>query len=530
MSSLIEIELPRYTIAPLERHCEEYWKIKQGSHIWSDDRLALITRAESTLSLVEDARVRGFLTGGSWRAFHWRKLVVGRKLYRIQYEDELREPPAEIDFEELIHFLLDWGAVPDSMGWEKLRSGGLWTPAGTVLLRKPDENAIDVKRNIDWVLRTSVPDDSDGILSLSVRWSRTFDEDGPERSSASLPPGWGRLSQPSSDFEDSLENADGAKKSLYRTIEELKSTMEQGMKSDSFRFRMENNRISKIFWERDKIETGSVVEVYSLHEQKQASQWFTSAAAAVISNEDQDGALWGFEIPESISSFALKPSIPCGVLVIQELLADSDAPEWSSELGPIFNGYNVVFHPTTYHNRTINRIAAEKLEATMPPEQARIHKLNREANERREMMEDMQRANADRIEREEKRVKEAIGSPKMNHRPVAEACVKWLVKQKRVERDCTVEKVAAAVLYLLVVDQRQDGDATRVLQILQEWMDWSNAGGMKKAQVELLGRWKSEFCYAACLVVVIAEAAARPSNASTDMLECFKSWNKVRLG
>jgi len=67
---------------------------------------------------------------------------VGRKLYRIQYEDELREPPAEIDFSELIHFLLDWGAIPDPMGWgKKLKSGGLWTPAGTILLRKAeDEN------------------------------------------------------------------------------------------------------------------------------------------------------------------------------------------------------------------------------------------------------------------------------------------------------------------------------------------------------------------------------------------------------
>jgi hypothetical protein len=32
---------------------------------------------------------------------------VGRKLYRIQYADELREPPAEIDFSDLVHFLLD---------------------------------------------------------------------------------------------------------------------------------------------------------------------------------------------------------------------------------------------------------------------------------------------------------------------------------------------------------------------------------------------------------------------------------------
>ena len=81
--------------------------------------------------MIEKGRVRGFLRGESWRTFHWKKLVVGRKLYRIQYADELREPPAEIDFSDLVHFLLDWGAVPDESGWGKLKSGGLWTPGGT---------------------------------------------------------------------------------------------------------------------------------------------------------------------------------------------------------------------------------------------------------------------------------------------------------------------------------------------------------------------------------------------------------------
>jgi hypothetical protein len=51
----------------------------------------------------------------------------------------LREPPAEIDFSDLVYFLLDWGAVPDESGGGKLKSGGLWTPGGTVLLRRKDD-------------------------------------------------------------------------------------------------------------------------------------------------------------------------------------------------------------------------------------------------------------------------------------------------------------------------------------------------------------------------------------------------------
>jgi hypothetical protein len=57
----VKVELPTFTIAPLERGSELYWK----------------------------------------------KLVVGWKQYRIQYADRLHEPSAEIDFSDLIHFLLD---------------------------------------------------------------------------------------------------------------------------------------------------------------------------------------------------------------------------------------------------------------------------------------------------------------------------------------------------------------------------------------------------------------------------------------
>jgi hypothetical protein len=68
---------------------------------------------------------------------------MGRKLYRIQYADELCEPPAEISFSDLVHSLLDWGAVPDESRWGKLRSGRLWTPGGTVLLGRKDDRDED---------------------------------------------------------------------------------------------------------------------------------------------------------------------------------------------------------------------------------------------------------------------------------------------------------------------------------------------------------------------------------------------------
>jgi hypothetical protein len=68
-----------------------------------------------------------------------------------------------------------------------------------VLLRRKDDRDEDrgseMKKTagLDWVLRIRVPDESDRVLCLNVRWSG--EEDGPieGRGAGSLPSGWGRL-------------------------------------------------------------------------------------------------------------------------------------------------------------------------------------------------------------------------------------------------------------------------------------------------------------------------------------------------
>ena len=69
------------------------------------------------------------------------------------------------------------------------------TRCGMVLLGLKDDRDEDggseMKKTagLEWVLRTSVPDESDGVLCLNVRWSGG--EDGPTegRGAGSLPPG-----------------------------------------------------------------------------------------------------------------------------------------------------------------------------------------------------------------------------------------------------------------------------------------------------------------------------------------------------
>lgn len=531
MTNLIEVELPKYTIAPLERNDPEYWKTTSEGQVGEEEHHRLLGRAESTLSMIEEGRVPGFLRGGSWRGFHWKRLMVGRKLYRIQYEDELREPPAEIDFSDLVHFLLDWGAVPDPMGWEKLKSGGLWTPAGTILLRKPDADVGEPRKHVDWVLRTSVPDESDGIINLAVKWSN-MTSSADSRGAASLPPGWGRLVQPP--LLDAHDKGKEEEHDLAARINQMKDANKYSMDSSSFRFRAENNRVQRLFWEQKNVETGFICEPFRAFEQLTAGLWFTCAASAVLSRQQSSGGLWAFEIPSEIQTFVRKDSVPCGVMVILGLLDDNDAPHWSSESENSAREATNKMSQLSFQ-RFQARVAAERLEATMPPEQARIHKMNRQAAERQANMDEMRASMAARQERDERRLQDAIASPRMSTKFVAEACLAWLIEQGQVGREWTLDQLAEAVLYLMVVDQSQSdqGDARKIAQILQEWMSWATAGGMKKTQVNLLCENKLSFCFAAALVAVVHESTnstAGSSKAGADMLECLSLWRKVRLG
>jgi hypothetical protein len=533
MSSQVEVELPTYTIAPLERSSELYWKLdcSNPEHGHGHAIGRSMARVESTLSMIEEGRVRGFLRGGSWRTFHWKKLVVGRKLYRIQYADELREPPSEIDFSGLVHFLLDWGAVPDESGWGKLKSGGLWTPGGTVLLgrkeNQDDDAGSELKKKAagqDWVLRTSVPDESDGVLCLNVRWSGG--EDGPTegRGAGSLPPGWGRLTQP----EKGVVSGEVEQKGLAGRIEEFGSINKAAHRSESLRFHVDGDAVTEVFWEHSRIETGLKTSLWQTGN-KGAATWFTSAASALLQRKDSRGGLWGFEIPSNILTFTKQDSIPCGVMVILGIIAEIDTPAWQTEEEEHDRLKNNVAGQR-HHQRFLQRMRAEQLEKSMPEAQARVARMNRMAEERQQMMDDMNEERMAREERAERRIKDAIASPKMGNKAVAEACLAWLIDKEEVGREWTVANLAEAVLYLMAVDQRSDSDAAKVVEILEEWMGWAQNANLKKSHINFLENRKVEFCFAAALVALVQEAAGSAAKAGADMIECLKLWRKVRLG
>ena len=111
-------------------------------------------------------------------------MVTGSSLYRLQYSDELQVPQAEVDFEELVSFLLDRGAVPDVKGLHMLRLAGIWTPVRTVLLLSPDTTRT--------ALRIALSNHSDGVLNLALHGEKAWDN----RDDHFLPPDWMRLRSP----------------------------------------------------------------------------------------------------------------------------------------------------------------------------------------------------------------------------------------------------------------------------------------------------------------------------------------------
>ncbi len=96
INHVIEVELPRYTVAPLGREEREKgcWDLCEHS--------SKIPR-------------------GIWTIFNWKCHKTGLKTQRIDDADQLRQPQAEIGFEELISFPIDLCAVPNANGFRMLR-------------------------------------------------------------------------------------------------------------------------------------------------------------------------------------------------------------------------------------------------------------------------------------------------------------------------------------------------------------------------------------------------------------------------
>lgn len=493
MSGIVEVSLPRFSITPLDREEDpEYWKLNPNA---------------STLK------------GGSWTVFNWNCLITGSRLYRLQYSDELQIPQADIDFEELLSFLLDRGAVPDVKGLHMLRLAGLWTPTGTSLMLSPDTTKS--------VLKVALPSDSDGILSLALHWNPVWDG----REHNYLPPGWMRLQLPQ---PGNAELSEDNKKVPTQGISPGPFPLEKAFDAPrpekptaqfrpmSIRFRLGHRDnsviISNAIWEHENM---PLTESPSLDHLRSGPASIWAPSIALVLGLSKSFPLYNHHLDPSLTTLASRESIPCGVLVTLGLLDESEAPAWETK----YDGYE---NAHRHHSDFLTRQREIDAENKMSPDQANIARTKRLATERQQMMDrarmDMHR---DR-ERRATRQREAIGSPRLDTTAVSNAALKHLKAAKRIHDDAGFE---AAVETFLIGIMNQEGSSMVICTILEKWRAWTDRGGMTIADLETLETEKLAFCNAACVMGLVKEISTKEESAvSLDMRECVEHWRKVRLG
>jgi hypothetical protein len=338
VNRVIEVELPRYAVRPMDRIADrdEYW----------------------TLS-----RHPSSIPGGSWTTFNWRMNVIGLNTQRVEYADQLRQPQVEVALDELVSYLLDLGAQPDPNGWRLLRSSGLWTPVGCTLMRAPD--------GLNNALTIAPLDGSDGHLSLAVTWTGPWTT----RDHSHLPPYWVRLYPPPPPRkavadEDTTttepEDGDSSKSAAERRNSDeplqkapTSSSSTRKLSLDSVQHEGASNARQPITCQisSDGIVTAlsrpesnnpnpSSPDYYQQPQPQPHDQtlhidhlriratntttgiWFASAATAYGTSSQT--ILWNYKIPDSTLTFARRETVPCGVLVLLGVVDESATPEWAS--------------------------------------------------------------------------------------------------------------------------------------------------------------------------------------------------------
>lgn len=493
LSGIVEVEIPRCSITPLERDDADYWQLN---------------RAPSALK------------GGTWTIFNWNRMITGQRLYRLQYSDDLQEPQADIDFEELIAFLLDRGAVPDMKGLHMLRVSGLWTPTGTTVLLSPDTT--------QGVLRVAQQGDSDGILSLLLQWKEVWDR----RDLTSLPPSWLRLENPkhvltkiaAERVEDTKERRLSDAQPENDTFDDkVETPYEKPDHSQATSLRCHLAFlagacvIDAVRYESNYESSNARTNVQHLRKSS-IRYWFPNAAIAL--GQMKGMALWTCHLPESIRLLSAKETIPCGVMVLLGLLDEADTPTWATQYDP----HEDVSRQRLKFVAQSREVAAERL---LPPAQAEAARATRQTEERFAFADEFQARQRRDREREAKRKTEALNSSRLQPGIVAQAAMRYLSEKVGFEAFNGVQQTSESILFEMVEEETK---ALAICKFLDQWQRWNDRGGMNQEDLALATENPVHFSYAACLIGLFREASIREeSSVAQDLQECVRVWKKVRL-
>ncbi|KAH6603976.1 hypothetical protein Trco_007422 [Trichoderma cornu-damae] len=510
VNRVIEIELPRYAVMPLDRFQNrlEYWNL---------------------------SRHPSSIPGGSWTTFNWKTNAIGMKTQRVEYADQVRQPQVEIAFDGLVSYLLDLGAVPNPHGWKLLRSTGLWAPVGCSLMMSPDGS--------EKALTVAPLDDSDGHLSLAVAWSSSWIT----RDHAHLPPYWVRLPCPAGKSkepkpasggsvcgsEDDKKPPEGdAYKVQDGSTSEAASRDEADPDERQANPYVEHDITCEISMsglvtalvEGDPNHTTAPEGLYVNHlrirPRKSDGIWFASAATAYGTSSQT--ILWNYKIPDEILSFSRKETVPCGVLVLLGMVDESETPEWATR----HNDYGASLDQ--FAQRSREQRQAMEAEARMAPaqrEQAVRDRMRRETEQRMQDMRDKMRTDQ---QRRDQRAMEALQSPKWDTKLVADYSLKWLKARNIWDESLTVKDLVGFMLHRMVCD----GEFTSTIcKMLDTWKAWADMGGMRKADYQTIQENQSAFAEATLLIALIKDTSdALEGTLAMDLQECLRMWHKVRLG
>ncbi|KAK4194658.1 hypothetical protein QBC40DRAFT_238107 [Triangularia verruculosa] len=520
VNRIIEVELPRYAVRPMDRFTDraEYWSI--SSH-------------------------RSTIPGGSWTTFNWRTNVIGLNTQRVEYADQLRQPQVEVEFDQLVCYLLDLGAVPDAYGWRMLRGSGLWTPVGCTLMKSPDgrEKALSI----------APLDGSDGHLSLAVSWEGGWTR----RSWGDLPPYWVRLPPPpqveiaeeekvagetptegegrGDSISEAREPEHGSCSSLHKMSTETSRPRTQPQKPSLSNIpitcQVSTDGIATAL--RQEAQLTSTINLDSLpidhirvRSSSSSGAWFASAATAYGTTSQT--ILWSYKIPDDILTFSRKETVPCGVLVLLNVVEQSATPEWATTYND--SGADL----DRFTARVREQRAAMAAEAKLPAAQKAQAAMERVRRENEQRIQDMKDKHRLQTARQETRLLEALQSPKWDTKLVAEHNLTWLKNQsnsnatEKVAPNMDMKQVVGTLLYRMVLDSQF---TAKLCEMLDLWKNWAENGGMRKSDLERIREGQVMWAYATLLVAMIKDCTGlAEGTVALDLQECLRVWRNVRLG
>jgi hypothetical protein len=493
MSPTVEIELPHYSITPKSRNDDKYWGLNDKPSV---------------------------LKGGSWTIFNWETMTIGSCTYKVTetYQGDIRQPQADVDFTELLLFLMDRGARPHGEGFKMLRQSGLWTGTGTRLLLSPDAQ--------DSVLKIVPPEDSDGKLSLAISWSAEWDN----RSATSLSPFWMQIEVPNKSTLRIWFNVNTLKHTESSGQSQSDINAEETTKPDSLddrpfltpggkaRFSILSNGVQDACMLTATNALDPLL-IEHLRDRKKATfgpaLWFSCAAAALTNSTK--AWLWGFTIPDAVLDFSRKRTVPCGVMVVIGMMADDESLDW-------YRLYNPNLEDELQEKQ--RKLGDEEFEIAVTQKKSEDYFLSatRQYYKSRRLHSECEDA---LTKNEDAKWSDAITSQALDSAKLATAALAWLKSETSLP-DMLEKEIIEMLLYQMLLDP---DSATAVATVLDEWKCWADGGAMTRANLKFVMANKIAFAYATLIVDLIkGTEESVEGDLDANMKACINAWKTVKVG